>query len=1390
MKKWMAGMFALVAAASAAVVFHQVGPMGIDGDEEAEEGGKPTEGDFWAWRATYPTFEFNPLWLVESAKQEKLMQSRVPAGEKTYSRSRASDSPLALDPNVFTPLGPRPLNNTQMSYGSVGGRINVLVVDPSDPSIVYAGSDGGGVWKTTNCCSASTTWEVKTDVPQVSSTAISDLSLDPNNPNVIYAGTGDLRYGSFSFGSAGVLKSTDKGETWEVLGAELFGMMYPGSANGYPQYQSVGKVRVNPHNSNMVVAGTKTGLYFSYDAGQNWAGPCFTNEFTDGPGAQRQDVTGLEFVSNGNGTSRMYVAIGTRGNPTPVQPDLSRTGANGVYRLATAPTSGCPAVADWSLRNNNWPTGTGNGTGVATQPGRIELAISPSQPTTMYAMAANQTTSQVLGVWRSDDAGETWAAKATTATVARCGSDTNSAGGGAQMWYDAGLSVHPTNPEITVMSAFDVYRSTNGGANYADITCGWTTKPSGTLDHVHVDHHARAFMPNNPEAMLVGSDGGVFYTENASATFPSFRNLNSTFNTIEFYYGDISANFATAAAPKAAGGAQDNGCSIATFGSAPGPLQWNSTCGGDGTTAKNEPVLGQVWFNSSQNGALARSTNGGNSSYSSAAATGTWGGDVLSFIMPYDIYKWGNTSVPGSGCTTTLGCNRMIAGTNRLWEHMTITQSASLASTWRARTLNLTKNNLTVPSGNRSYLNAVNYSFTDPTIAASGSNDGNVNIIFGLGIAQGTANCTTSAPAGCANAVDVTGGNAVLPNRPIFDVSFDIRSPLVAYAAVGGFDGNTPAQPGHVFRVTCTANCATYTWENKTGNLPDIPVGAIMINPNLPGQVFAGTDWGLYYTDNIDVADPEWFRFENFPHVMVWDLVIDRGYTTLAVFTRSRGAWVWPLPNSQLGTFANLALTKTGPATVAAGNNANYTITVTNNGPNTAENVTVSDPTPAGLSFVSTSGDCTTAFPCNVGTLAIGESRTITATLGVPADYNVANPISNVATVASDSTDPDTANNTATATTTVSNIADLAITMSGPATVARGGTATYRISVRNNSPSLASGVEVAAVLPAGLDFVGNAGDCTTAFPCAIANLAQGQTRIIDATLSVPLDYAGASPFLFGTSVSSAATDPIPGNNTTSFSTRIYDVADLSISQTGPAAMLPNGTASYVVTVTNNGPARASSVEVINPTPAGLNSQTVTGACSALPCTFALMEPNETRVFTVSYNVPAGYPSNRIANIAYVSSGSTDDPDLNNNAFVAFTTVGAGADISVIDSLPAAIARGSRFDYTVTITNNGPYAATAAVLDSVIPAGVSVVGDSAGCTAGVSCALEGLAVGESRTVTLGLCVPASYSGGAVLSFTASGNSATTDPYLDNNSSAGTTQLSADVLLADGFDGGCP
>ena len=1041
--------------------------FGEDPENEAIDLGRLEQ--FWSDRLTYPTGNFNPAWVRQAAAQHERIPRGIPAGNFTKLSAKANVkgrlapvSPLALSTTSFTAIGPLPEHMTGCSgcydYGTTEGRVNDIVIDSTTTTngsiVAYAASVGGGVWKTTNCCSSSTTWSVVTDDPLISTTSIDTLVIDPNNHNTIYAGTGDQNYGSFSMGSQGILKSTNAGATWTVLGASVFGPDYTEPQGQFPQYNAVGKVRVDPNNSNNVAAGTKEGLYISNDAGVSWT-QCATNSFS----SQRQDITGLELTNMGGGT-RVLAAVGVRGFATPVQYDLGSQGANGIYS-ATMPASGCPTFTSITSNANGFVFGTAVSgspytTGAAinassgapyvsatsgNQLSRIDIAVAPSNPNVIYAQAgsiAGNTTSGCgggsgcqLGAWVTTDGGNSWtfmtgSAGGSLAACANSGGGSGSAGSGdyPQNWYDQGIKVDPNNPYRVIFDTFEVWltSSTNNGATWSawyDTTCGYTgpsPKP------VHVDQHALAFLSGSSDILLVGNDGGIHGTANASAavlntTRPTWFNMDTGINAIEFYAGDISGNFANDPAPAAVGGAQDNGPSSVTFSGTPtGAVMWQMGLGGDGfsgqiqtmtaraqgtitlttggATVGQQFVIGSQTFtfvasgtatgnvvlnsstttegnnivtsinrdipgtasavrssatvivtattpgttgntipfsninsaNFSMNGSgflggtTAGSSNpsnqyweGNNSGGLSrcvvnctasgavwTSSRGSWTGDQQSFVLPVNLFHGG---IPGgddcspSGAST--GCGHMIAGTTRVWETISGTLASVPSSAWYTTTpatctggtnACLTKGTL----GNRSYINQVKYSPKYMSVAIAGTNDGNVQIGFNLG----------TGVAAQATWVDVTGANAVLPNRPVLGIALDpsvgSASTPVGYAAVGGFNANTVI-PGHVFQVTCAATCASFNWLDKTGNLPDIPVDSVIVNPNYPQQVFAGTDFGVYFTNDITVASPSWYRFDSgLPHAMIWDMQIDRGATTLSVWTRSRGAYVYPLPSSNI----------------------------------------------------------------------------------------------------------------------------------------------------------------------------------------------------------------------------------------------------------------------------------------------------------------------------------------------------------------------------------------------------------------------------------------------------------------------------------------------------------
>jgi len=894
----------------------------------------------WNNRLTYPTGIFNPAWLQAAAVQDSLIRRAIPKGVPFKSTSvgrsaaagknAASISPLALSSSGFTALGPAPLQMTGCSgcfdYTKTEGRVNAIAVDPTTTTngsiVAYLGSVGGGVWKTTNCCSSSTSWSVTTDSPLLSTISIDTITIDPNNHNTIYAGTGDLNYGSFSMGSQGILKSTDAGAHWTLLGANVFTEALPEPAGQFPQYQAVGKVRVDPNNSNNVVAGTKTGLYFSYDAANTWTGPCTTNNFS----SQRQDITGLE-LSNVGGVTSILAAVGARGIATTVQYNLNQNGANGIYK-ATMPASGCPSNFTPITTNANGFTVNGNPTNATTgvpcnmpingtvcansstnKLGRIDIAVAPSDPNYIYAQVqAIETQSSCggtgceLAAWRSTNGGTTWTQipGSTGASLVDCGGSANDYN---QNWYDQGIAVDPNNRDRALFDTFEIWFWKNGNTTWTDTTCGY----SGNTEVVHVDQHALTFVPGSSSILLAGSDGGVYGTINANGsngpTHTQWFNMDTGLNTIEFYSGDISANFATSTTPMANGGAQDNGSSAVAFSGSPtGPVQWQMGVGGDGFFARIDPVGNKFW-QGNNGGQLNVCTHAPPANDCTAPGaqwapdSSPWSNpaspDVQSFVLPYEIYK-GIPGDPVNDCPPS-GCNHLIVGTQRVWE--TITGSGG----WYPASMNLVKGTL----GNRSFINQLAFEPKDQSRAMVATNDGNVQ--YGHGAGPGALGAA-------ATWVDLTGSNAILPNRPILDVAMDpttTTSPI-GYAAVGGFNANTPSTPGHVFRVVCTADCATFTWTDKSGNLPDIPVDSIIANPKFPQQVFAGTDWGLYYTNDITAASPTWYRFDTgLPHAMIWDMQIDRGNTTLSVWTRSRGAYVWPLPSAPLPQLVTAVSRKT-----------------------------------------------------------------------------------------------------------------------------------------------------------------------------------------------------------------------------------------------------------------------------------------------------------------------------------------------------------------------------------------------------------------------------------------------------------------------------------------------
>ncbi|HEV8683403.1 MAG TPA: M14 family zinc carboxypeptidase [Actinomycetota bacterium] len=242
---------------------------------------------------------------------------------------------------------------------------------------------------------------------------------------------------------------------------------------------------------------------------------------------------------------------------------------------------------------------------------------------------------------------------------------------------------------------------------------------------------------------------------------------------------------------------------------------------------------------------------------------------------------------------------------------------------------------------------------------------------------------------------------------------------------------------------------------------------------------------------------------------------------------------------------ADLAVTKTdSPDPVMAGSELTYTVTVTNRGSQPATSAKVVDTLPAGVTFVSSSasqGSCsgTSTVTCTLGTILAGGS----ATVSIKVRPNAGGTITNTAVVSAEASDPNTANNTATTSTTVTAAADLAVDKSGPATAQRGQDMTYTMVVTNNGPQAAIGVTLTDNLPknAGYGtFTTTKGSCTLKpakrlLTCNLGTLTSGQS----ATVTIVVKPTAQGTITNTASVKATSPgDPNSANNTDSVTTSV------------------------------------------------------------------------------------------------------------------------------------------------------------------------------------------------------------------------------------------------------------
>ncbi|WP_264559875.1 T9SS sorting signal type C domain-containing protein [Flavobacterium sp. N2270] len=619
---------------------------------------------------------------------------------------------------------------------------------------------------------------------------------------------------------------------------------------GVPSNIAVSCITVDPNNSNIMYIGTGevytwgavngNGVYKSIDGGLNW-----TNIFGAATSSNvRDNITYIQDIIawNNPNTNQTEVFFGSdamayydsvSGNPAWAWLGLNTIGlyrsTDGINFTRLENTS----LKDSSSRNyapNTFDIGadgklwmgtkrsytypitggmifsTTNGTtwnlirDFGTN-GRVEVACSKTNANKIYVLLQNYATGYAE-IKRTTDGFVS--SNITITPPVSTGNQPPAANDfcRGQAFYDLMIGVNPTNDAEIYVGGIEVFKSTNSGGAWTQLS-DWTVDPgstNGSLDGMHSDQHCMAFASGLESRVVFGNDGGVYYSNNSGVTL---IDRNNGYNVTQFYKGAISQS----GTEKLLAGAQDNGSQLIV--NTPGIGSSTEVFGGDGCwefiDKQNEFMVTSYVYNSYHFVQYATNTA------TTYIANNTTDGDFV------------------NQCGLDSNANILYAnGTNgttyRIYRY-TINPAGSGSTTTATLTNSLLND---IPT----YFEASPYTNNRMLVGLANGR------LLQLNNANTTPTWTSIGDGSWVGAIsDIRYGAS---NNEIFVTFHNYGTTNIWYTSNGGA-----------------------SWQNKEGDLPDLPVKCILQNPNATNEVIIGTELGVWYTTNFNSASPNWRRSNN-----------------------------------------------------------------------------------------------------------------------------------------------------------------------------------------------------------------------------------------------------------------------------------------------------------------------------------------------------------------------------------------------------------------------------------------------------------------------------------------------------------------------------------------------